>query len=125
MTSVLLVDDDETTNSLITSYLKKHYFIDAAVSEEEALTLVKQKKYDLVLMDINLGRGRSGIAVTKDIKKMKDYKDVPIIAVTAFAMVGDREEFLAGGCTDYISKPFKLKDLLAMIQKYLPDSKKN
>jgi PAS domain S-box-containing protein len=123
--SVLLVDDDETTNSLITSYLKKHYFIDAAVSEEEALTLVKQKKYDLILMDINLGRGRSGIAVTKDIKKMNDYKDVPIIAVTAFAMVGDREEFLAGGCTDYISKPFKLKDLLVMIQKYLPDSKKN
>ncbi len=120
--SVLLVDDDETTNSLITSYLKKHFFIDAAVSEEEALILVKQKKYDLILMDINLGRGRSGIAVTKDIRNMKDYKDVPIIAVTAFAMVGDREEFLAGGCTDYISKPFKLKDLLGMIQKYLPES---
>ncbi len=123
--SILLVDDDETTNSLVTSYLKKHYSINAAISEEEALTLAKQKKYDLVLMDINLGRGRSGIEVTKDIKKIKGYKEVPIIAVTAFAMVGDREEFLAGGCTDYISKPFKLNDLLAIIQKTLPDDKMN
>ena len=50
---------------------------------------------------------------------------VPVNVVDILAMVGDREEFLAGGCTDYISKPFKLKDLLAMIQKYLPDNKKN
>ena len=77
------------------------------------------KMYELVLVDINLGKGMDGIEVTKKLREIPAYKDTPIIAVTAYAMQGDREEFLAAGCTDYLSKPFRSNELLAIISKYI------
>ncbi len=59
----------------------------------EALELLDKTKFDLILMDINLGRGLSGIEVTKQIRLMKGYEDVPIVAMTAYAMLGDKEDF--------------------------------
>ena len=61
-------------------------------------------------MDINL-RGISGLEAAQNIRKMKGYEKIPIIALTAYAMVGDREEFLRNGCTHYLSKPFSKEEL--------------
>ena len=68
-------------------------------------------------MDINLHTIMDGIQTTEKIKAMEEYKEVPIIAVTAYAMVGDREKFLEAGFTDYISKPFSKNDIIELLNK--------
>ncbi len=116
---ILLVEDDEITQDVIILFLKDIYQVDIAADTASAIDAVKKKNYAAVLMDINLGRGKSGIEVTKEIRKMPDCEHLPIIAVTAFASKGDKEEFLAAGCNYYIAKPFskeEIRNLLASIR---------
>jgi CheY-like chemotaxis protein len=115
--SLLVVEDDDINLSVIIAFLSKEYDIDSATSGLEAIEKANAKKYDAILMDINLGSGITGIEVTKELRKNADYADAPIIAITAFAMDGDKEEFIAGGCTDYISKPFTRNEILTLIRK--------
>ena len=77
-----------------------------------------KNKYDLLLLDINLGRGIDGVELMQQIRQIDFYKNIPIVAVTAYAAEADKLEFLAKGFTHYISKPFssqELKDLLTKI----------
>lgn len=67
-------------------------------------------------MDINLGKGIDGIQTVKEIRKLKGYEATPIVALTAYTRYGDKEEFLEGGCTHYLGKPFKSKQLLDLCQ---------
>jgi PAS domain S-box-containing protein len=113
--SVLYVEDDLINQSVVKFYLRNFCMVETAKDGESALQLVAEKKYDLVLMDINLGSGMDGMAVTKEIRKMPQYAETPIIAVTAYAMDSDREEFLSGGCSHYLSKPFEKQELLELI----------
>ncbi|NUN10527.1 MAG: PAS domain S-box protein [Ignavibacteriaceae bacterium] len=113
---VLLVEDDPVAVDLINAMLGKGFDLEYVNNGEAGIKKAKSFKYDLVLMDINLGKGISGIEVTKQLKSLPEYANVPIIAVTAFAMVGDREEFLAAGCTQYLSKPFTRRELLSVIR---------
>jgi CheY-like chemotaxis protein len=99
--------------------LKKFCQVDIAASGEIALEKAKLKKYDLVLMDINLGRGLTGLETAVELKKIDGYSEVPIIALTAYAMRGDKEEFLAQGCSDYLSKPFDINELVSKVKKNL------
>lgn len=115
--SLLVVEDDDINLSVILAFLSKEYDLDTATNGLEAIEKANKKKYDGILMDINLGGGITGIEVTKEIRKNSEYTNTPIIAITAFAMEGDREEFIASGCTDYISKPFTRNDLLQLIKK--------
>ena len=71
-------------------------------------------------MDVNLGRGMTGLDITKNLKQRPNYTNVPIIAITAFAMKGDKEEFLQAGFDHYLAKPFTREELRATIKKYLP-----
>lgn len=116
---ILVIDNDETTLILIQAFLNQYYSLDTAISGKEAINLANLNKYDLILMDINLGKNDDGLTVTKAIKDIQGFKDVPVIAVTAYAMKGDREKFIMGGCSDYISKPFVQADLLNLIGKVL------
>jgi CheY-like chemotaxis protein len=70
-------------------------------------------------MDINLVKGLSGIETAQRIKNLQAYKEVPIVALTAFAMSGEKEEILRSGCTHYLSKPFLKKDLVNLLKKIL------
>ncbi len=117
--SLLIVEDDDINLSVIIAFLSKEYDIDSATNGLEAIEKANAKKYDAILMDINLGSGITGIEVTKKLRNNADYANTPIIAITAFAMDGDKEEFLAGGCTDYISKPFTRSELLSLMKKIL------
>jgi CheY-like chemotaxis protein len=115
---VLVVDDDKTSLDITKLFLKELYEIDTAENGVEAIKKTETKKYDAILMDIGLGRGMNGVEATKKIRGNRDYKDVPIVAVTAYVMRGDKEEFLNAGCSHYLSKPFesaKLKELLKSI----------
>jgi len=116
---ILYVEDDEVSVIYIEKLLKGAYDVEIAKNSAESVQMAKKKQYALILMDINLGKGANGIDATREIRNMKNYRDIPIIAVTAYAMVGDREEFIAGGCTDYLSKPFEGKELLDLLKKYL------
>jgi CheY-like chemotaxis protein/two-component sensor histidine kinase len=118
---ILIVEDDVTSRDVINLFLKNIYNVEFAGNGETALKLVQDNKYDLILMDINLGLGISGIEVTNHIRSIEHYKNVPIIAATAFAMLGDREKFLARGFNHYISKPYLKKQLLKLIADIFQD----
>jgi len=119
--SILLVENDRVSTMLIKTYLTKIYKIDSVSNGSEALDKTAQKHYDIILMDINLGEGLTGIETTQLIRKLDNYRDVPIVAVTAFALESDKEEFLRHGCTHYISKPFEQKELLTLLNDIFRD----
>ena len=117
--SILVVEDDELTSDVIFHFLKDKYNIDIAKNSKEALELVSKNQYSLILMDINLGRGITGIELSRMIRQLFGYEKIPIIASTAFAMVKDKEEFLASGLDDYISKPYSRNELFKVINRNL------
>ncbi len=112
---LIMVDDDEVTLDVTKAFLKEKYDLDTAKTVTEALEMIKSRVYPVILLDINLGKGITGFVILDELKKMPRYKGVPVVAVTAYAMVGDREVFLEAGCTDYISKPFTRSALRALV----------
>lgn len=116
LTNILIVDDDELSVSMIEHILKDKYNCEIASSGEEALKLASKNLYSIILLDIGL-KGMNGINTMKKIRKLDKYEKIPIIAVTAFAMKGDKEKFLEYGYSDYISKPFYSKQLLEVIER--------
>ncbi|MCI0473744.1 MAG: ATP-binding protein [Ignavibacteria bacterium] len=120
--NILLVENDKVSTMLIKTYLSKNYNIDSVSKGSEALDIAAQKRYDIILMDINLGEGLTGIETTHLIRKLDNYREVPIVAVTAFALESDKEEFLRYGCTHYISKPFEQKELMALLNDVFSDN---
>lgn len=110
--SILLVEDDELNADIILSYLKPLCSADHAADGELAVEYCRKRRYDLILMDINL-KGMNGIEAMEIIRKLdKYYLTVPILAVTALAMAGDREKLLSAGFNNYLSKPFERRQLL-------------
>ena len=102
---ILYVEDDLSSQFLVDHILKNKYDLDVAAKGMDALRMAHATKYDLILMDIKLGKGKTGIDVTHELRQLPQYKNVPILAVTAYAMPGDDDYFIDEGCTDYISKP--------------------
>jgi PAS domain S-box-containing protein len=113
---ILYIEDDEIAVKYVTTITKGLYIVDSAINSDEALSKVKQYLYDVILMDINLRRGMDGIELTGLIRRMENYKSIPIIAVTAFAMGKEKEEFLKKGMTHYLSKPFVKNQLLQLLK---------
>ena len=113
---VLLVEDNHVNKHLIELFLKPDFKMEHAFEGAEAVKMAEKVRYDAILMDINLGSGMDGIQATKLIKRIPGYEDVPIIAVTGYTMLGDREKLLSEGCTHYISKPFKRADFQAVVK---------
>ncbi len=116
---VLFVEDDEINQSVVKMFLKSYCKLDIASTGEYALELVRKKKYSAILMDIVLAGKLNGMDTTSEIRKIKEYENTPIIAVTAFAMAGDRERFLNGGCTHYLAKPFNKIKLVKLVENVL------
>jgi PAS domain S-box-containing protein len=116
----LIVEDDNISKRVLYKMLlEKGYKVDCATNGLEALELYKNKKYDLILMDINMPK-MDGVEAVKAIRKLEkenDRKHTPIIAITAFALMGDREKFLESGMDDYVPKPISLEILYETIEK--------
>ena len=113
--NILYVEDDEIAVKYVKTITKSLYKIDSAKDSEEALDLINRNKYSVILMDINLRHGMDGIELSQIIRKMEGYFDTPIIALTAFAMGHEKEEFLSKGMSHYLSKPFSKKQLLDIL----------
>jgi two-component system, cell cycle response regulator DivK len=116
---VLIVEDNDLNMKLFNDLLVAHGYDTLQTKDGvEALALARQHRPDLILMDIQLPEV-SGLEVTKWIKKDKSLSMIPIIAVTAFAMKGDREKMRDGGCQDYIAKPISVASFLQTVERFL------
>ncbi|MFA7360204.1 MAG: response regulator [Candidatus Kapaibacterium sp.] len=113
---ILYVEDDKPSALLVKAFVKSECNVDVAATGEEAIEKVKIKNYDAIFMDINLGTGMNGVKTAQEIKTIEKYKNVPFIAITAFAMAGDKEEFEGKGFAGYLSKPFIKSDLLTIVK---------
>ncbi len=118
---ILLVEDNEINQKIVLLSLSKQvYQIDVARNGKEALEMFGLKQYDLILMDIMMPV-MDGIMATKKIREIESTGDshIPIIAITANALAGDRENCLAAGVDDYIAKPFQAEMLVRMMKNLL------
>ena len=115
-TRILLVEDDELNVRMVLAFLNSKYKIEAVSSGEDALKKLLDNTYDIILMDIGLKKGMNGLDVTKTLRKMPNYKNIPVIALTAYALSGDREKILSAGCSHYLSKPFTRKQLIDLLE---------
>lgn len=113
--SILYIEDNFHNRRIVRKILEKQgYTINEADDGIKGFEILKKDKPPLVLLDISLP-GMDGIEIAKRVKASEELKDIFLIALTASAMAGDRERFLAAGCDDYLSKPFKAADLVEMI----------
>ena len=119
---ILYIEDDSISCEVVTMFLKDSYSVDTAKDSSEALIKLKDKNYEAILLDISLCNGIDGLELAKQIRKLKDYNKIPIIAVTALAFREDEKRILKGGCTHYISKPFNRKLLIEILHKALTTS---
>jgi PAS domain S-box-containing protein len=116
---ILLAEDNEANIDTISIYLQaKGYRILLAKNGQEAITLAQSEGPDIILMDIQMP-GIDGLEAIQQIRKNPALGDIPIIALTALAMTGDRDRCIAAGANDYLSKPVKLKQLAITIQEWL------
>ncbi len=119
MKRILVIEDNETNIYLVSFILKKNdYEVIEARSGEEGVEIAAKEKLDLILMDIQLP-GIDGLETTKRIRESEVGRKSPIIALTSFAMTGDREKSLAAGCTGYIEKPINPDTFMSDIEKFL------
>jgi CheY-like chemotaxis protein len=118
---VMIFEDTEAIAQLMNDYISYlGYKTVVARNGLEGLTIARQEKPDLIFMDIMMP-GMNGIEATREIRKDESLKNIPIIALTALAMPGDREKCIEAGMNDYLSKPIKMNDISEMISKYLTD----
>lgn len=117
---LLVVEDNQANQIVIKNTL--HYMgynIDIANNGQEAIAMVQEQQYDLIFMDISMPE-MDGMVATKKIRAIsKIHKEMPIIALTAHALSGDKERFIEAGMTDYLSKPFNRTSLLECLTRYL------
>ena len=117
---ILVVDDNEAGVFLVRSVLElEGFLVDSADSSDEVVERLKDHVPDLILMDVQLP-GQDGLSLTRQLKADPATAAVPIIALTANAMPGDREQAFAAGCIGYISKPIDTRTLGDQIREYLP-----
>lgn len=116
---ILVVEDNPDNRILITDVLSSlDYEVLVAVDGEEGVDKAQTEVPDLILMDLSLPQ-MDGWTATGKIKENPSLTHIPIIALTAHAMVGDREKALEAGCDDYVSKPIDLRELAGKLAKYL------
>jgi CheY-like chemotaxis protein len=119
MPKILLVEDNEMNRDMLSRRLKRKGFdVVIAVDGGQGVDMAHNEKPDLILMDMSLPV-KDGWTATKELKAAADTQNIPVIALTAHAMSGDREQALAAGCDDYDTKPIELPRLLGKIDTLL------
>ena len=113
--TVLAVEDNADTLTLLRYMLSKAYRTLLASDMDEALSLAGKHAVDLFLLDINLGQEHTGINLMRQLRSDPRHANAPMLALTAYAMPGDRERFLEMGFDGYVSKPFTRQSLLETI----------
>ena len=117
--NILVIEDNELNMKLVKGLLRigKYCMLEAS-DAESGIQLIREQRPDLVLMDIQLP-GMDGLSAAKIINEDPLLKDIPIVALTSYAMQGDKEKALEAGCTGYIAKPIDTRKFLKTISQYL------
>ena len=118
-----MVEDNEFNQMVALHVLRDNELIPTlATNGQEALDMLEDQVFDGVLMDCQMPV-MDGYEATQEIRKQEKYQDLPVLAMTANAMVGDREEVLAAGMNDHIAKPFNKEDLFITMAKWIQPKK--
>jgi two-component system, cell cycle response regulator DivK len=116
---ILIIEDNEQNLYLLTFILNKHdYTVEAARDGGEGIEAALRVRPDLILLDIQLP-GMDGYAVARSLRSYPELGDTPIVAVTSYAMMGDREKAIESGCTGYIKKPIDPERFIYQVEEYL------
>ena len=119
MAKILLVEDNEINRDMMVRRLQRRgYTIVTAVDGQQGVDMTHSEKPDLVLMDMSLPV-LNGWDATRQIKGDPDVKNVPVVGLTAHAMVGDRDQALQAGCDDYATKPVEFEKLIELINRLI------
>lgn len=122
---ILVVEDNPANQLLAETVLDREGFVvDVAGTAVEALRHITANVPDLILMDISLP-GQDGLSLTRELKADPATSRIPVVALTAHAMVGDREAALAAGCTGHITKPIDVDKFPDEVRAFLPKAKQN
>jgi CheY-like chemotaxis protein len=113
---VLAVEDNSETRLLLQHLLRSSFDVVVVSGVEDALAAVEEQEYDVFLLDINLSEQRTGTDLLHLLRENPSLQNVPAVALTAYAMPGDRENFLTAGFNEYVSKPFTRDDLTSAIR---------
>ncbi len=117
--TILVIEDNEQNLYLVTFILEKHgYHVEAAQDGQEGITLATRVRPDLILLDVQLPV-MDGYAVARRLRNDPDLKETPIVAVTSYAMPGDRKKAIESGCTGYIEKPINPDTFMTEVEGYL------
>lgn len=116
---LLLVEDNEINRELIHIYLEGSFIVDTAADAKEALEMAARRKYDIVLMDINLGYGMNGVDAAKKMREDEHYRNIPFVAVTGYATEQDRINILEEGFEYHLPKPFEREQILESVKAVL------
>jgi two-component system, sensor histidine kinase len=116
---ILVVEDDLITQEILALYLSDYGNIHIVASGEDAINECKTRIFDIILMDIRLRNGIDGVKTFKKIKEIETYKNIPILAITAYAMRGDKEYFLKEGFDGYLPKPFIKETFIDFVKQFL------
>lgn len=116
---ILYVEDHYESAVLVQTVLKELYDVDFTEDYDKTIEYLETNDVDLILLDINLPGEKNGVEVLNTLRKNERLKRIPVIALTAYAMVGDRERLLKVGCDEYIPKPMNRLELITKIKKFL------
>lgn len=116
---VLIVEDDLSNSELFVYGFKERYSLCTAESAEKAKVCLDNHHIDLILMDLALIGDMDGLALTRHIRKNEKWKDLPIIAITAHVMKYDEIRAINAGCTEFVSKPIRIKHLIKIMEKHI------
>lgn len=114
--SILAVEDNSETQLLLDHLLKSSFDVVVVPGVDGALEAVEKQSFDALLLDINLSEERTGTDLLHLLRQQEGMADTPAVALTAYAMPGDREDFLEAGFDQYVSKPFTRADLTGAIE---------
>jgi CheY-like chemotaxis protein len=117
---ILIVEDNEANQLLASTVLEREGFrVNLAANSVEALEKLNSTPPDLILMDVQLP-GQDGLSLARQLKADQNTAAIPIVALTALAMLGDKERTLEAGCIGYIPKPINTRTFAAEVRRYLP-----
>lgn len=118
---ILYIEDNEQNMYLISFLLEKHgYTVIPATDGQEGIDIAVLEKPDLILLDIQLPR-MDGYTVARNLRAKPDIAEIPIVAVTSYAMAGDRDKAFEAGCNGYIEKPINPDTFIQQLEQHLPN----
>lgn len=120
MNTILIIEDNEQNLYLVKYILEKNdYTVFSAMDGQSGIEMAVKLKPDLILLDIQLPV-MDGYTVARNLRQIKELAEIPIVAVTSYAMPGDRENALKAGCNDYIEKPIEPETFIEKVMCHLP-----